>query len=706
MSRSGHMNKLFKTNLAVIAFFLGITIFMTYPIILKMGSSVRDRGDPLLNTWILASNVNRIVNLEIHNIFDSNIFYPHKKTLAYSEHMFTQSLIALPVALLVNNPIFVYNFVLLFSFFTSGMGMYFLCRYLTQNTFGAIIGGVIYAFSPFMISHLTHLQILTAGGIPLAFLYLHKFFKEERNKHLCLFSLFFLLQVLANGYYAMYLFLFTGIFFVLFVILKKKFMDWHFWLQMTILFLIVLIVAGPFFAQYVHVKNEMGFSRKIGSSAKLSSFLSTPLMNTVYGKLTFHLWEPERQLFPGLVAFLLAMSGVVFQLRKTNKKIPLIENPVPIYTGTLLISFLFTFGPDGPYILLYKYVPGFDGLRVASRFHIFVMFSLAVLAAIGVNGIVTRAFLRKSYSPVISVVLLLLILLEYTSIPISLSAVPVKEEIPGVYKWLAQNPDAQNILELPLPEPKGSVVTLEAPRLYYSTYHWKNMLNGYSGYIPPLYNEMRRRWQSIPIKQNLEDIQTLGIDHVLIHSNFYRGQDLKIVLRHFELEKDCVRFIAEVGGTYIYKLIHASKKKAEFKADLRPLSKTRWAVHSNKKEQKAKYAIDGNIQTRWESGHQKIGDYIELDIGQVHQVEGISLKLGDKPRSYPRGYRVEISLDGKTWREVIEREVPRLPITAFLKPKELSIDIHIPRQEARYVRITNTGEHKASWSIYEIEVLH
>jgi hypothetical protein len=707
MNNSRQLNNLFKTNLVVIALFLVMTIFMTYPVILKMGSSVRDRGDPLLNTWILASNVNKIVSLEIHNFFDTNIFYPHKKTLAYSEHMFTQSLIALPVALLVNNPIFVYNFVLLFSFFSSGLGMYYLCRYLTQNSFGAIIAGAIYAFSPFMISHLSHLQILTAGGIPLIFLYLHKFFKDERTKHLCLFSLFFLLQVLANGYYAMYLFLYVGILFVLFVILKKKLKDWHFWLKITILFLVVLILSGPFFAQYIYVKKEMGFSRKIGSYAKLSSFLSTHPDNRVYGKLTLPLWEPERQLFPGLIAFLLAMSGIIFYSKKTKKKIPLIENPVLIYSGILLLSFLFILGPNGPYIFLYKYVPGFDGLRAVPRFHIFIMFSLAVLAAFGVKGIGRRVFRRRSHSPILSVVLFLLILLEYTSIPISLKAVPIKEEIPGVYKWLAQNPDVQNILELPLPKPKDRIERHEAPRLYYSTYHWKNMLNGYSGYISPLYNELRRRWQSNPIGQNLEDIQTLCIDHVLIHSNYYKAQDLENVLRHFEQEKDLVQFVTEIEGAYIYKLKDVSEEKGEFKANLKPLPKTNWTAHANKKRQKAKYAIDGNIQTRWETGHQKMGDYFELDLGQVHPVGGISFKLGDKPHDYPRGYRIELSLDGQTWTEVIEKKLTRLPIKALLKPKDLSVYIHIPRQDVRYVRITNTGKHEVYyWSIFEIEVLY
>jgi uncharacterized protein YqjF (DUF2071 family) len=102
-----------------------------------------------------------------------------------------------------------------------------------------------------------------------------------------------------------------------------------------------------------------------------------------------------------------------------------------------------------------------------------------------------------------------------------------------------------------------------------------------------------------------------------------------------------------------------------------------------------------------------MGDYFELDLGQVHPVGGISFKLGDKPHDYPRGYRIELSLDGQTWTEVIEKKLTRLPIKALLKPKDLSVYIHIPRQDVRYVRITNTGKHEVYyWSIFEIEVLY
>ena len=45
------------------------------------------------------------------------------------------------------------------------------------------------------------------------------------------------------------------------------------------------------------------------------------------------------------------------------------EEAVWIYGAIFLLSFLFTFGPEGPYLYLHRYVPGFDGLRVADAEH-------------------------------------------------------------------------------------------------------------------------------------------------------------------------------------------------------------------------------------------------------------------------------------------------------------------------------------------------
>ena len=270
----GEMKSTSRSTLLAVGFFVLTTLLMTYPLVSTMGTNVRDLGDPLLNTWILDSNVDKISRFNFKDYFDTNIFYPHQKTLAYSEHLLTQSLIALPVSLFSQNPVFVYNFVLLFSIFTSCLGMYFLARYLTGSPLSGVVAGIIYGFAPFMFAHLSHLQILTAGGIPLAILFLHKFFKGESWKDLLFFLLFYTLQVLANGYYALYLTLFAGVYFLAFFFFKKKYRDRRFWLKAAAALIILFVCIGPFYIQYAQVNKNMGFSRTIGARADLKSFLS------------------------------------------------------------------------------------------------------------------------------------------------------------------------------------------------------------------------------------------------------------------------------------------------------------------------------------------------------------------------------------------------------------------------------------------------
>lgn len=71
-----------------ILFAFGIlTILMTYPTLLYLNSAVRDYGDSLLNTWIIAQNAHHILIGEPFQLFEGNIFYPYHHTLAFSEHL-------------------------------------------------------------------------------------------------------------------------------------------------------------------------------------------------------------------------------------------------------------------------------------------------------------------------------------------------------------------------------------------------------------------------------------------------------------------------------------------------------------------------------------------------------------------------------------------------------------------------------------------
>jgi len=126
-----------------------------------MGNSLVDLGDSVLNTWILSWDIHKFTT-DIKGFFDANIFYPHRLTLAYSEHFVASALLVLPIWLISKNMIFSFNFIFLLSFVLCGFGTYLLVYKLTKNRLAGIISGIIFAFCPFRLSRLYHLQVLTA----------------------------------------------------------------------------------------------------------------------------------------------------------------------------------------------------------------------------------------------------------------------------------------------------------------------------------------------------------------------------------------------------------------------------------------------------------------------------------------------------------------------------------------------------------------
>lgn len=679
---------------------------MTYPTIFHMGSGVRDLLDSVFDVWVISQNVQKLINLQFHDYFDANIFFPYKKTLVYSNHFFTQSLFAVPFFLVSKNPTFTYNMILLISFFTSALGMFLLARYLTGNPLASIIAGIIFAFSPFMISHLTQLQIITAGGIPLTFLFLHKFFKHEQTRHLMLFALFFILQFLASGHYALYLTLFCGLYMLIYMLTDNHYKQGQFWIKICLLFLIMIITLGPFLFQYIQVQKEIGFSRGGVTNATLVQFLASTPNNWIYGKLTRSFQQNEGILFPGILAVILAFIGFTSGIKKrlVNKKI--FENHTLVYSAILLLSFLFTFGMKGPYLLLHKFVPGFNGVRVAQRFHVMVMFSLAVLAAFGIQYLLSA--LKKNKKFLVGIPLIAVVVFEYMSIPIPTKSVPTRDEIPAVYQWMETIDKDIAIIELPIPEKRLKRISVESLRMYYSIYHRKKMVNGRSSYFPPLYYEIRQRWWHSPQKQFINDLKVLGVRYMILHSNMIKKERLAEIRQTLSHLKKDIQFVNKIGTSIIYEILAVSqppeKNIREFK--FKKIYRKNWTAMSNINNEKTILALDGDTSTWWQSLHQKDGDYFIIDLNQSHPLKRLSLRLSPNlPCSYPLGYRVEVSGQGRQWTLVASSNRTRIPITEFLTPRRITLTIDLDPCRARYIKITNTGQYrKQIWTISEIEV--
>lgn len=780
---------------SVFALFLAVSLLMTYPLATGLGSLLRGTdvnalGDPLLNTWALAWNAHKLASLDFGGLFDANNFYPQKKTLLYSEHLMTQSLLAFPVNRITGNPILAYNFAFILGLVLSAFGVYLLVRRLTGSVGSGVVGGLIYAFCPFLTAHYFQLQIVSAWGIPFVFLFLHEYFEDGlKLKPLLLFTLFYVLQSWANGHYALYLTVFAGIWILVQAIEHRSLARPRFWAGMALFAALATAATAPFYIAYLRVHESMGFGRSIDFYARLKNFLAAPRFNLLYGRITQRFAQAEGELLPGIVAVLLGLAAVVYLVRKRAMKITALENGkdrtrawidrilqillgstglaaivimgsgsfdlrlfgrnliqarnlgrtlavfallaaarfvsgasrkgrpgrTPFdptqrnilgYASLCLLGVLMTFGPKGPYLLLYDYMPGFKALRVASRFDIMVMFGLAVLAGFGFKALTAR--MKPSRRTASAAVLSVLILAEFISIPIQYLPVSVKGDITEVYRWLAANRKPDVLAELPFPLYDMGTAAEEAVRMYFSIYHWFPLVNGYSGYFPPLYVELCRRWEILPLEQLIDDFQAIGVRYVIVHFDEIAEGERPFFGERFEAQLGDLKLIRQFGDDYLFEVIPRparSRPMATLDGLIR-LPRDGWKASANVAGGLAGAAIDGDVRTRWATGDaQREGNIFELDLGRPTLFRCLTLRFGPSAVDFPRGYSVEISDDGSSWTEVAREETVILPIKAFAEPKDLSLNIRIEPATARYVRVTNLGQdRKFYWSIYEADL--
>src|SRR5581483_3234824 len=76
--------QLWLVPIGVLLFYIVATARMLFPLPLQFADHVRDYGDPLDDTWVLAWNAHELLN-DPANLFNATIFYPYPNSFAFSE---------------------------------------------------------------------------------------------------------------------------------------------------------------------------------------------------------------------------------------------------------------------------------------------------------------------------------------------------------------------------------------------------------------------------------------------------------------------------------------------------------------------------------------------------------------------------------------------------------------------------------------------
>jgi hypothetical protein len=197
---------LFASALAYAA----ITAVMGRRVIAALSTSIAsDPGDPLLTAGILAWNASHVP--WSGEWYQYPIFFPTADALVLSEHLLSISLIAAPMQWLTGSPVVAYNVTMLLSYPLCGVAMFALVWRLTRNAPAAFLAGLAYAFAPYRVSHLPHIQVLISYWMPVALLGLHSYLDTRRWPWLVLFAAAWVLQGAANGYFLIYFSLVVGL---------------------------------------------------------------------------------------------------------------------------------------------------------------------------------------------------------------------------------------------------------------------------------------------------------------------------------------------------------------------------------------------------------------------------------------------------------------------------------------------------------------
>ena len=148
------------------------TVVMLYPFARHL-DRVSDLFDPLFSVWRVSWVAHQLPRDPVH-LYDANIFWPERYTLAYSDGMPLIGAAAAPFIWLGAPPGIVCNVFVLASFVLCGLTMYLLVRSLVGSAWPAAVSAVAFAFYPFRFEHFLHMELLSAFWMPLALWALHK----------------------------------------------------------------------------------------------------------------------------------------------------------------------------------------------------------------------------------------------------------------------------------------------------------------------------------------------------------------------------------------------------------------------------------------------------------------------------------------------------------------------------------------------------
>jgi hypothetical protein len=705
-----------------------LTVLVTHPLPWQAARVLPgDLGDPVLNAFLLGWGASRM-RYAFSGLWSAPFYFPLKDTLALSEHMLGISVFTAPVVWLTGNPVLAQNLAFLGSYVLAGVGMYMLAESLWGRKDAAFLAALAFAFAPHRLMHVPHLQVLMSGWMPVSLWGLHRYFGTGSRRALAVFAGAFAVLALSNGYF-LYFFSIPVALVVICELARSAAGDasrrartpWRTMAELAVAAAAILAAIAPAALAYTRVRQAFGFHRAVHEmaaySATWSDYLRIPSGLWVWSGI-LDVGAGERMLFPGLAIVALTVIAAATAGRRAWPAAA--TRPaawgwhVAIYSAILVLAVWLSAGPSvpGPYGLLLRVLPGFDGLRVPARLIVVVALALSVLGSAGAAWILSRLGPRTGLC--VAVVLGAAIVLEgYGGRMYTISFRHDQRVRAGLNEWIRSGPPG-GVLELPIVGPAFEPFTLAYQ--YNTLLHGHPIVNGYSGYGYGLQDFLGGPGSPLSdphaLPGLLDGLRAIGVRYIVLHLPLYSDRP--------ELgwsdPKDLVELIDGAAGRQgrpfndtVAWLLGAPRPRLPVdESALEPVTIRASMVTASAMPDRLRYALDGDIDTKWlsaapQSGAEwmRVAFEEELDAGRLVILTN-RFGVGD----YPRVLAVESeAADGARITLFSGSFLPSLlgGLATGRADAPGVLDLPSNRSRALWVRQTGRSE-RWQWAVHELRV--
>ena len=533
-------------------------VLMTWPLAAGIGhlSRTQNSGDGRFAVWNVAW-VAHALTTSPADLFDANIFYPHRKALAFSEANIGAGMLAVPVWAATHNPFTAHNSVVLLAFSASVVFTWLLVRRLTGDGGAAATSAILFAFCPYVFAHTAHIQLLMTAGIPLSMLALHRLVDAPSPARGLALGVALAAQAMSCAYYGVSAGMTVGYAALFYAWSRRLWTSRPFWIAIAVAAVSSVGIVLPFFLPYLDIREDTGFARSLDDARQWSAYLRSYLASGSNA----HAWIlplirdwNASVLFPGFVSIGLGFAGAAIAFRQSVSapgphRLPRDRETALLYGSIAILTFWASLGPRaGLYTVLYATIPVFSFLRAPERMGIVVMLCLGIFAAYAVRELRRRLPARRR---AIAVVASAAALLELNDLPFDWRP----DSIPSAYRVLAEMPRGP-LAEFPFYDRRIDF-HIHTRYMLNSTAHWQPLLNGYSDHIPADFRALAPILATFPSQASFDALKERRVRYITLNRGRqgYGRATAPEIERRLQPYLPHLKVVADDGELVIYEVV-------------------------------------------------------------------------------------------------------------------------------------------------------